>query len=81
MRKHHVTFAIESLALPQYLLGDGNTRVVNHGFVSYKQQDSALCYWLLASIGSSIFPSLISCRTALDIWEKIQSLFSVSSTT
>ncbi|KAL4346407.1 hypothetical protein GQ457_17G000180 [Hibiscus cannabinus] len=90
--RQQVLFTIESLALDghvdgtlpvpsQYVLGEGGAKVSNPEYVSYKQHDSALCSWLLSSIGTSILPSLVNCKTALDIWEKIQSLFSVSSTT
>ncbi|KAL4284177.1 hypothetical protein GQ457_16G007100 [Hibiscus cannabinus] len=89
--RQQVLFTIESLDLsshiegttvipPQYLLVNGE-KVPNPLFSSYKQQDSALCSWLLASISLSILPSLVSCRTAFEIWEKIQQVFSVSSTT
>ncbi|KAL4352750.1 hypothetical protein GQ457_06G024020 [Hibiscus cannabinus] len=90
--RQQVLFTIESLALDghvdgtllvpsQYVLGEGGAKVSNPEYVSYKQQDSALCSWLLSSIGTSILPSLVNCKTALDIWTKVQSLFSVSSTT
>ncbi|GMJ06747.1 hypothetical protein HRI_004343900 [Hibiscus trionum] len=76
-----VLFAIESLALvnhidgslsvPVQYVGEGSARTINPEFVKYKQEDSALCSWLLSSIGSSILPSLVNCKNALDIWEKI----------
>ncbi|KAL4281085.1 hypothetical protein GQ457_03G012870 [Hibiscus cannabinus] len=89
--RQQVLFTIESLDLsshiegtsvmpPQYLLVNGE-KVPNPLFSSFKQQDSALCSWLLASISLSILPSLVSCRTAFEIWEKIQQVFYVSSTT
>ncbi|KAL4386691.1 hypothetical protein GQ457_09G004130 [Hibiscus cannabinus] len=89
--RQQVLFTIESLDLsshiegtsvmpPQYLLVNGE-KVPNPLFSSFKQQDSALCSWLLASISLSILPSLVSCRAAFEIWEKIQQVFSVSSTT
>ncbi|KAL4318029.1 hypothetical protein GQ457_18G017830 [Hibiscus cannabinus] len=89
--RQQVLFAIESLALsshidgtisvpPQYTMVDG-VKTVNAEFVVYKQQDSALCSWLLSSISTSILPSLVNCRTTFEIWEKIQKVFSVSSTT
>ncbi|KAL4376068.1 hypothetical protein GQ457_02G029640 [Hibiscus cannabinus] len=89
--RQHVLFAIESLALAshidgtisvplQYTMLDG-VKTVNAEFVVYKQQDSALCSWLLSSISTSILPSLVNCRIAFEIWEKIQKVFSVSSTT
>ncbi|KAL4368436.1 hypothetical protein GQ457_05G012080 [Hibiscus cannabinus] len=89
--RQQVLFAIESLALSshidgtisvpsQYTMVDG-VKTVNAEFVVYKQQDSALCSWLLSSISTSILPSLVNCRTAFEIWEKIQKVFSVSSTT
>ncbi|KAL4376814.1 hypothetical protein GQ457_02G042250 [Hibiscus cannabinus] len=89
--RQQVLFTIESLDLsshiegtsvmpPQYVLVNGE-KVPNPLFSSFKQQDSALCSRLLASISISILPSLVSCRTAFEIWEKIQQVFSVSSTT
>ncbi|KAL4296412.1 hypothetical protein GQ457_12G019670 [Hibiscus cannabinus] len=89
--RQQVLFAIESLALSshidgtisvhsQYTMVDG-VKTVNAEFVVYKQQDSALYSWLLSSISTSILPSLVNCRTAFEIWEKIQKVFSVSSTT
>ncbi|GMJ07461.1 hypothetical protein HRI_004415300 [Hibiscus trionum] len=90
--RQQVFFTIESLALvdhvdgtlsipPQNIRSKGGNIVVNSEYVAYKQQDYALCSWLLSSIGSSILPSLVSCKTALEIWEKVQQLFFVSSTT
>ncbi|KAL4309252.1 hypothetical protein GQ457_01G011170 [Hibiscus cannabinus] len=89
--RQQILFAIESLALashidgtisvpPQYTMVDG-VKTVNAEFVVYKQQDSALCSWLLSSISTSILPSLVNCHTAFEIWEKVQKIFSVSSTT
>ncbi|KAL4280054.1 hypothetical protein GQ457_03G021650 [Hibiscus cannabinus] len=89
--RQHVLFTIESLDLsshidgtsvlpPQYVLVNGE-KVPNPHFASFKQQDSALCSWLLASISLSILPSLVSCRIAFEIWEKVQQVFSISSTT
>ncbi|KAL4386437.1 hypothetical protein GQ457_09G004620 [Hibiscus cannabinus] len=89
--RQQVLFTIESLDLsshidgtsvlpPQYVLVNGE-KVPNPHFASFKQQDSALCSWLLASISLSILPSLVSCRTAFEIWEKVQQVFSISSTT
>ncbi|KAL4279594.1 hypothetical protein GQ457_03G032130 [Hibiscus cannabinus] len=89
--RQQVLFAIESLALSshidgtmsvpsQYTMVDG-VKTVNAEFVVYKQQDSALYSWLLSSISTSILPSLVNCRTAFEIWEKVQKVFSVSSTT
>ncbi|KAL4279802.1 hypothetical protein GQ457_03G033150 [Hibiscus cannabinus] len=82
-------FTIESLDLSshidgtsvvpsQYVLVNGE-KVPNPHFASFKQHDSALCSWLLASISLSILPSLVSCRTAFEIWEKVQQIFSVSN--
>ncbi|GMI72814.1 hypothetical protein HRI_000950700 [Hibiscus trionum] len=89
--RQQVLFAVESLALtshvdgtikipPQFILQDG-VKTVNDEFLLYKQQDSALCSWLLSSIGSSILPTLVNCKTTFEIWEKIQQAFSISSTT
>ncbi|KAL4388756.1 hypothetical protein GQ457_09G027860 [Hibiscus cannabinus] len=89
--RQQILFTIESLDLsshidgtsvvpPQCVLVNGE-KVPNPQFASFKQQDSALCSWLLASISLSILPSLVSCRTAFEIWEKVQQIFSVSSTT
>ncbi|GMI63889.1 hypothetical protein like AT1G34070 [Hibiscus trionum] len=88
--RQQVLFAIESLALTshvddtikiphQFILQDG-VKTINDEFLLYKQQDSALCSWLLSSIGSSILPTLVNCKTAFEIWEKIQQAFSISST-
>ncbi|GMI64219.1 hypothetical protein like AT1G34070 [Hibiscus trionum] len=90
--RQQVSFAIESLALtshvdgtikipPQYVLSQEGVKAVNEEFLVYKQHDSALCSWLLSSIGSSIFPTLVNCKTAFEIWEKIHQVFSVSSVT
>ncbi|GMI67537.1 hypothetical protein HRI_000423000 [Hibiscus trionum] len=89
--KQHVLFATESLALTkhvdgslvvsaQQVHGEGGTMFPNLDYVLYKQEDSALCSWLLSSIGSSILSALVNCKTALDIWGKIQHIFSVTLT-
>ncbi|KAL4320056.1 hypothetical protein GQ457_18G017850 [Hibiscus cannabinus] len=89
--RQHVLFTIECLDLsshidgtsvvpPQYVLVNGE-KMPNPQFASFKQHDSALCSWLLASISLFILSSLVSCRTAFEIWEKVQQIFSVSSTT
>ncbi|GMJ01094.1 hypothetical protein HRI_003778600 [Hibiscus trionum] len=90
--RQQVLFAIESLALvyhidgtltipPQNVCSEKGNIVLNEEYVAYKQQDFAFCSWLLSSIGPSILPSLVSCKTALEIWEKVQQLFYVSLTT
>ncbi|KAL4367713.1 hypothetical protein GQ457_05G014590 [Hibiscus cannabinus] len=82
--RQQVLSAIESLALeshvdgtkatpPQYVAVNG-VRSVNPDFVAFKQQDSALCSWLLSSISPAILPSLVSCRTTVEIWDKSMSL-------
>ncbi|GMJ04096.1 hypothetical protein HRI_004078800 [Hibiscus trionum] len=74
--RQQVLFAIESLALvdhvdgtltipPQNVRSEGGNTVVNEEYVAYKQQDSALCSWLLSSIRPSILSSLVNCKTAL----------------
>ncbi|KAL4342170.1 hypothetical protein GQ457_08G026280 [Hibiscus cannabinus] len=89
--RQQVLFAIDSLALgshidgsavvpSQYLVTNG-VRTPNPEFILFKQEDSALCSWLLSSISCSILPSLVNCRTALEIWDKIQQNFSIFSTT
>ncbi|KAL4354343.1 hypothetical protein GQ457_06G000280 [Hibiscus cannabinus] len=78
--RQQVLFAIDSLALgshidsaavvpSQYLVANG-VRTLNPEFLAFKQEDSALCSWLLSSISSSILSSLVNCRTALEIWDK-----------
>ncbi|KAL4304271.1 hypothetical protein GQ457_10G020200 [Hibiscus cannabinus] len=89
--RQQVLFTIESLDLSSHIDGTfvvpsqyvlvNSEKVPNPQYASFKQHDSALCSWLLASISLSILPSLVSCRTAFEIWEKIQQIFSVSSTT
>ncbi|KAL4290280.1 hypothetical protein GQ457_14G022540 [Hibiscus cannabinus] len=89
--RQQVLFTIESLDLSSHIDGTSvvpsqyvlvnSEKVPNPHYASFKQQDSALCSWLVASISLSILPSLVSCRTAFEIWEKVQQIFSVSSTT
>ncbi|KAL4384768.1 hypothetical protein GQ457_15G009960 [Hibiscus cannabinus] len=89
--RQQVLFTIESLDLSSHIDGTSvvpsqyvlvnSEKVPNPQYGSFKQHDNALCSWLLASISLSILPSLVSCRTAFEIWEKVQQIFSVSSTT
>ncbi|GMI73173.1 hypothetical protein HRI_000986600 [Hibiscus trionum] len=76
--RQQVLFAIESLALVDHIDGtltvpsqnvrsEGENTVPNEEYVAYKQQEFALCSWLLSSIGSSILHSLVNCKTALEI--------------
>ncbi|KAL4273083.1 hypothetical protein GQ457_13G020100 [Hibiscus cannabinus] len=62
--RQQALFTVESLALeshldgtqtvpPQYVLIDG-VKTVNSEYVAHKQQDRALCSWLLSSISASI---------------------------
>ncbi|KAL4319896.1 hypothetical protein GQ457_18G015380 [Hibiscus cannabinus] len=89
--RQQVLFSIDSLALgshidgtiappSQYVVVNG-VRSLNPDFVAFKQEDSALCSWLLSSISGTILPSLVNCRTAIEIWDKVQHKFSVFSTT
>ncbi|GMI81878.1 hypothetical protein HRI_001857100 [Hibiscus trionum] len=89
--KQQIIFAIESLALTdhidsdfsvpdQHILANG-VRSVNPEFTRFKQEDSALCSWLLSSMGPSILPALVNYKNALQIWEKVRQIFSVTSTT
>ncbi|KAL4354862.1 hypothetical protein GQ457_06G019540 [Hibiscus cannabinus] len=91
MWRQQVLFAIDSLALgshidgtavvpPQHVVVNG-VRALNPEFVVFKQEDSVLCSWLLSSISGSILPSLVNCRTVIEIWDKVQQNFSVLSTT
>ncbi|KAL4352179.1 hypothetical protein GQ457_06G008700 [Hibiscus cannabinus] len=64
-----------------YLLWRQQRSITKPEFVVYKQEDSALCSWLLSSISGTILPSLVNCRTAVEIWDKVQQNFSVFSTT
>ncbi|KAL4348687.1 hypothetical protein GQ457_17G002420 [Hibiscus cannabinus] len=64
---------------PQFILV-ASEKVSNHCFVSYKQQYSAICYWLLVSINTTILLSLVSCLKTCEIWEKVQQNFLFSST-
>ncbi|GMI89537.1 hypothetical protein HRI_002623000 [Hibiscus trionum] len=90
--RQRVLFSIESLALldhidgalkvpSQYVLVPDGSKRLNPECVFFQQQDNALCSWLLSSIGSSILPFFVSCKKTLDIWEKVQQIFFVSSTT
>ncbi|KAE8682349.1 hypothetical protein F3Y22_tig00111254pilonHSYRG00131 [Hibiscus syriacus] len=85
-------FVIESLALvghidgsvvvpQQYLLVEGGNKILNEEYVAYKEQDCALASWLLASISPSILPGLVRCKSAFDIWQKLEQKSSISSTT
>ncbi|GMJ14888.1 hypothetical protein HRI_005158000 [Hibiscus trionum] len=76
--RQQIQFAIESLALQdhlddsfsvpeQYVTGDGGRRSVNPEYARFKQEDNALCSWLLSSIGPSILPSLVNCKNTLQI--------------
>ncbi|GMJ16060.1 hypothetical protein HRI_005275200 [Hibiscus trionum] len=78
LRKQQILFAIESLGLvnhidetisipPQVIVNEKREKVPNPDYAFYKQEDNALCSWLLASISPSILPSLVSCKTSLDI--------------
>ncbi|GMI69275.1 hypothetical protein HRI_000596800 [Hibiscus trionum] len=90
--RQQIQFAIESLALQdhldesfsvpeQFVTGEGGRRSISPEYARFKQEDSALCSWLLSSIGPSILPSLVNCKNALQIWTKIHQVFSVTSTT
>ncbi|GMJ04572.1 hypothetical protein HRI_004126400 [Hibiscus trionum] len=84
--KQQILFAIESLRLVSHVDGtisipaqvvviEKGERVLNLDYAFYKQEDSALCSRLLSSIIPSILSSLVGCKTALDIWEKLQQAF------
>ncbi|GMJ03565.1 hypothetical protein like AT5G48050 [Hibiscus trionum] len=89
--KQHIIFAIESLALTDHIdssfsvpdqhISSEGTRRVNLEYTRFKQEDIAVFSWLLSSMGPSILPSLVNCKNALQIWEKVRQIFSVTSTT
>ncbi|GMI64360.1 hypothetical protein like AT1G21280 [Hibiscus trionum] len=90
--KQQILFAVESLGLISHIDGtisipphvvddEKGIKVPNPDYLFYKQEDSALCSWLLASISPSILSSLVGCKTAVDIWKKVQQAYSTSSTT
>ncbi|KAE8692145.1 hypothetical protein F3Y22_tig00110858pilonHSYRG00096 [Hibiscus syriacus] len=68
-------------------------KILNEEYVAYKQQDCALASWLLASISSalaswllasispSILPGLVRCKSSFDIWQKLEQMYFISSTT
>ncbi|KAE8690688.1 hypothetical protein F3Y22_tig00110893pilonHSYRG00288 [Hibiscus syriacus] len=56
-------------------------KILNEEYVAYKQQDCALASWLLASISPSILPGLVRCKSSFDIWQKLEQMYSISSTT
>lgn len=61
-------YLYESTCIDEWACNPDGTKVRNHDFDAYKQQDSALSSWFLSSISPDLLPSLICYPTSHEIW-------------
>lgn len=52
----------------------------NVEFSRFKQQDSAIAFWLLSSVSQAVLPHLIGMDTSAQIWNAIVSLYGSKTT-
>ena len=92
--KYQIDTAINGYGLEGYIDGtctilarmiqdpsDKDKLINNKEYINYKRQDKLLASWLLSSISSSVLPQINGCKSAYEIWNKVDQIFSTQSAT
>lgn len=64
---------------PKFVRDNEDKLIPNQEHLSHQRQDNLVSFWLIFSVGPSLMPQLIGCKTSHEAWTAMKRVFTSQS--